>query len=202
MNSGRFLAANRLRLPKKLLRSDLRTARLKSEGHRCSRCPTGRARRTLSSLQAATAGQWIGRQDRRGELQPFALRCMRRENHPLDGFLTRHIPAPGAPIPAPPRSRSEPPARADGRAGPTACGRRYRPPPPVRSTAAPPRAERHRQDPHFLGARPGRLPKGPVDRPDLYLARKPPGPIRRGPIRRGLYQAGLVDLRVRLCARR
>ena len=33
------------------------------------------ARRTLSSLQAATAGQWIGRQDRRGERQPSALRC-------------------------------------------------------------------------------------------------------------------------------
>ena len=61
-------------LPKKLVLSDLRAARLKSAGHRWSRCPTGRARRTLSSLQAATAGQWIGRQDRRGERQPSALR--------------------------------------------------------------------------------------------------------------------------------
>ena len=39
--------------------------------------------RTLSSLQAATAGQWIGRQDRRGELQPFA----------------RHRPDPGLNLP-------------------------------------------------------------------------------------------------------
>ena len=48
------------------------------------------ARRTLSSLQAAIAGQRIRRQDRRGELQPFALRRIRRENHPPGWFSDPH----------------------------------------------------------------------------------------------------------------
>ena len=108
------------------------------------------ARRTLSSLQAATAGQWIGRQDRRGELERRAFRNPvpnARHLHPLPGRPMQSIDREGAQR----QSRSELPARANGRGGPTACGQRHRsgqherreirstrPRPPARSNPAPP----------------------------------------------------------------